>query len=95
LGHIDSGILLLSPNRTTAVHNKYKNKILLGMFGSRPNSFENFPVYRLTSPTYNVPVKYIDKFTLDGLDPNGKFIIDFSKGPMFKFGGKLNKRKKQ
>lgn len=94
LGYVNSGKYLLSPEKTTKVWQKYGDKTLLGMFGRQGNSFDDFPVYRLNSPTYDVPVKYLDDFGLEGLSPDGRFIIDFTKGPMYKNGGKLLTKRK-
>jgi hypothetical protein len=94
LGYVDSGHYLLSPEKTTRVWNKYSDKTLLGMHGRQGNSFDNFPVYRLNTPTYPVPIKYLDNFGLEGLSPDGTFIVDFTKGPMYKEGGKLLTKRK-
>ena len=69
--------------------NKYLNKTFLGNFGTRHGQDDLAPVYRLNSPTYEVPVKYIDDFNLDGLSSNGTFVVDFNKGPRYSQGGKL------
>lgn len=94
LGYVNSGKYLLSPEKTTKVWQKYGDKTLLGMFGRQGNSFDDFPVYRLNSPTYNVPVKYLDDFGLEGLSPDGTFIVDFTKGPTYENGGKLLTKRK-
>lgn len=93
LGYVDSGHYLLSPEKTTRVWNKYNDKTLLGMHGKQ-NGYAGFPVYRLNTSTYPVPVKYLDDFGLEGLSPDGRFIIDFTKGPMYKNGGKLLTKRK-
>lgn len=94
VGNVISGEHLMSPWITTKVWNKYPNKTLLGNFGRHDYSgngglIDFGPVYKLNAPTYNVPVKYLDIFDLQGMNPQGKFVIDFNKGPMFQKGGKI------
>ena len=60
-------------------------------FYRNTNTAVRGPAYDLLSPTYHVPVKYLDMFGLEGIDNNGRFIIDFTKGPMYKHGGQIRK----
>lgn len=94
VGHIISGRLYQSPHISTKVMDKFHNKTFLGNIGRHDWSdtgglIELGPVWKLNEPTYNVPVKYLDIFNFEGLSPQGKFMIDFNKGPMFKHGGKI------
>lgn len=94
IGHIISGRLYQSPHISTKVMDKFHNKTFLGNIGRHDWSdsgglIELGPVWKLNEPTYNVPVKYLDIFNFEGLSPQGKFMIDFNKGPMYKNGGKI------
>lgn len=94
LGHVKSGESLMSPHITTKVWEKFPKKTLLGNYGQHyyPNStfsFEYGPVWRLEAPTYQQPIKFGNNFDVMSITPNGRFTVDFSKGPMFKYGGKI------
>jgi hypothetical protein len=94
LGDITSGEYLLDADATLNVLSKYENKEIIGNFGThhfKDDIRYNAPVYRMNTPTYNVSVKYLDEFGLEGLSQSGKFNVDFTKGPTYKKGGKLNK----
>lgn len=90
LESVVTGKNLISPKFTTAVTDKYLDKILLGRFGMHGN-VGNQPVYRLLKPTYDIPIKYIDEFGLDAVDDLGYFNIDFTKGPTYASGGRINR----
>jgi hypothetical protein len=95
LGHIKSGESLMSPHITTKVWEKFPQKTFLGNYGQhydhgRYGNFEFGPVWRLEAPTYQQPIKLGNNFDVMSITPNGRFTVDFNKGPMFKFGGKLN-----
>lgn len=94
LGSIISGEHLMAPYATRKVMEHFPNKTYLGHYGKHDYGdvggfIENGPVWKLDSPTYNVPVKYGDLFNLESLSPKGQFLIDFTKGPLFKSGGVL------
>ena len=93
-GHVVSGRQLLHPEITTHVWEKYPNKQMLGNFGKWQSSGRSFiydkPVYKLLSPSYEIPLKYGDMFSPKVIDDAGNFIVDFNKGPMFSSGGLLN-----
>lgn len=93
LGNMTSGELLLDADATMKVLSKYPDKTVLSS-GTGTHWYktghEYGDIFMLNSPTYEVPVKYIDEFGLEGVSPEGSFIVDFTKGPTYKNGGKLN-----
>lgn len=94
LGHVTSGKKLMSPHITTKVWEKFPKKTLLGNYGEHyyhrwRNNFESGPIWRLEAPTYQQPIKFGNNFDVMTITPNGRFTVDFSKGPMFKYGGKI------
>lgn len=97
LGASENGRVLLHPESTIPVLDKYKDKDVIGNYGvwyiNGSQTLGN-PVYRLNTPTYDVPIKYLDDFSVEGLDDSGMFLFDFTKGPLLKNGGKLNKKLK-
>lgn len=95
LGHVTSGKTLMSPHITTKVWEKFPKKTLLGNYGEHyyhgwSGNAISGPVWRLEAPTYQQPIKFGNNFDVMSITPNGRFTVDFNKGPMFKFGGKLN-----
>lgn len=96
LGSLISGEVLMAPHITTRVWNKFPTKTLLGNHGRHhyPNAdvdFEFGPIWRLEAPTYQQPIKFGNNFDVMSITPNGRFTVDFNKGPMFKHGGKIEK----
>lgn len=94
LGDIISGEILMAPHITTRVWEKFPKKTLLGNYGKHHYSdaiagFEYGPVWRLEAPTYQQPIKFGNNFDVMSITPNGRFTVDFNKGPMFKYGGKI------
>ena len=86
----------MAPHITTKVWNKFPTKTLLGNYGKHhyPNAdaaFEFGPIWRLEAPTYQQPIKFGNNFDVMSITPNGRFTVDFNKGPMFKYGGKIEK----
>lgn len=94
-GHVVSGRELLSPDVTTHVWEKYPDKELIGNYGKWKTASRTFteghPVYKITSPTYDVPLKYGDIFSAESIDDAGTFLVDFNKGPEFALGGAMEK----
>lgn len=97
LGNMTSGELLLDADATMKVLSKYPDKTVLSS-GTGTHWYktghEYGDIFMLNSPTYEVPVKYIDEFGLEGVSPEGSFIVDFTKGPTYKNGGKLLTKRK-
>lgn len=94
LGASENGRVLLHPESTIPVLDKYKDKDVIGNYGvwyTNGSQTLGNPVYRLNTPTYDVPIKYLDDFSVEGLDDSGMFLFDFTKGPLLKNGGKINK----
>lgn len=79
-----SGETLLSPEKTSKMYPKYKNKELLGNFGEwqwnkhNPNmqNVSNGPVYLLKTGTYQTPTKSI-LFNPNIIDEKGTMHIDW------------------
>lgn len=93
LGSVISGRDLLTPEATMKVLDKYLNKEVIGNWGEHlinGKYIDGFNVYRLTQPTYHVPIKYADIFSANGIDDSGKFITDFNLGPELSNGGKIH-----
>lgn len=89
---IRTGDYVLDGKAIPAITSKFKRELIenTGKYIIDGESFYNQPVYNLLEPTFDVPYKYLDDFTLDNLDDNGIFIVDFPKGPTYKSGGRLN-----
>ena len=94
-GHVVSGRELLSPEITTHIWEKYPQKELIGNNGVWKTATRTYtdghPVYKITSPTYDIPLKYGDVFSAKSLDDAGTFLVDFAKGPEFAVGGYLRR----
>ena len=94
LGNMTSGELLLDADATMHVLSKYPNKTVISS-GTGHHWYETGhkygDIFMLDTPTYEVPVKYLDEFGLEGVSPEGNFIIDFAKGPRYSLGGKMNR----
>ena len=93
IGASKNGSVLMQPNKTTRVLDKYSDKEIISNDGDwfDGNKYVGGnPVFQLNSPTYDVPIKYLDDFSVEGLDDSGIFSFDFTKGPLLKNGGKLN-----
>ncbi len=89
LGHTINGEYLLDAEKTMRTLSKYPNKTIIGNNGTHlynPSSRIG-NIFKLTEPTYNVPVKYLDEFDLNGILPNGKFDVNFNKGAKYFLGG--------
>lgn len=89
---IRTGDYVLDGKAIPAITSKFKRELIenTGKHIIDGENFYNQPVYNLLEPTFDVPYKFIDDFTLDNLDDNGSFIVDFIKGPMYKEGGKID-----
>lgn len=91
LGEIRTGLNYWSADASTKVVSKYPIKRFLGNIGDHfyrnTGTAVRGPAYDLLSPTYHVPVKYLDMFGVSGIDDNGYFIVDFNKEPTYKYGG--------
>lgn len=93
IGASKNGTVLMQPHKTMRVIDKYPDKVVIANDGEWFNGSKYIggnPIFQLNSPTYDVPIKYLDDFSVDGLDVNGNFIIDFNKDPLYLHGGKLN-----
>lgn len=86
-----SGETLLSPEKTSKMYPKYKDKKLLGNFGEwqwnkhNPNmqNVDNGPVYLLKTGTYQTPTKSI-LFNPNIIDGKGTMHIDWNNLDIFK-----------
>lgn len=95
IGASRNGAVLMEPDKTMKVLDKYPDKKIISNDGEwlRNGKYtEGNPVYLLQTPTYDVPIKYLDDFSVEGLDESGMFLFDFTKGPLLKNGGKLTKK---